>query len=78
MKPTHTPQPSTAHRPSRLTVTPPKPRNPLVAAARQRRAGAHRAGPGAVRQRLQSELRAELQRARHDTGAEPPRPRYSP
>ena len=41
-----------------------KPRNPLVAACRLRRAGAHRAGNGARRQQAQSALRAELDRLR--------------
>jgi hypothetical protein len=42
-----------------------KPRNPLVAAARQRRAGAHRRSASAERQRACSALRRELQHERH-------------
>jgi hypothetical protein len=41
-----------------------KPRNPFVAAARMRRAGAHRAGIGAVRQQAGRELRREIERLR--------------
>jgi hypothetical protein len=37
-----------------------KPRNPLVAASRFRRAGAHEAGGGAVGQQAQLKLRREL------------------
>ena len=41
-----------------------KPRNPLVAASRFRRAGAHGAGGGAVRQQAQRHLQRELDRLR--------------
>lgn len=39
---------------------PPKPRNPLVAAARFRTAGAHRRSAGGQRQQAQRELQSEL------------------
>jgi|GEM_PF-5817420 len=42
----------------------PKPRNPLVAASLQRRAGAHRRSAGAQRQQAQHALRRELQHER--------------
>jgi hypothetical protein len=48
----------------KLTLPNLKPRNPLVAAARFRRAGAHRAGTGAQRQRSAREMRAEIDRMR--------------
>jgi hypothetical protein len=51
----------------KITVTAPKPRNPLVAAARRRLAGAHRRSPGAERQRAALSLRRELQHERHPT-----------
>ena len=41
-----------------------KPRNPLVAAALQRQAGAHRRSAGAQRQQAAMALRRELQRER--------------
>ena len=43
-----------------ITVRPIKPRNPLVAASHFRRAGAHTAGGGAVRQQMQRSLQREL------------------
>lgn len=45
-----------------MTVTLPsrKPRNPLVPAARQRLAGAHRRSGGGQRQRARNALRREL------------------
>ena len=39
-----------------------KPRNPLVAPSLQRKAGLHRAGAGAARQRATTALRRELDR----------------
>lgn len=45
-----------------------KPRNPLVAAALHRQAGAHRKSPGALRQQAHRALRREL---RHE---HPPSP----
>ena len=47
-----------------MTLRSPKPRNPLVAAARFRRAGAHDARRAADRQRARGELQAELARYR--------------
>lgn len=41
-----------------------KPRNPLVAASRQRLAGSHRAGDGSRRQQAGRELRLEIDRLR--------------
>jgi len=49
----------------KITVTQPKPRNPLVAAARSRLAGAHRRSGGGQRQRAALALRRELQHERH-------------
>ncbi len=43
-----------------ITLARPKPRNPLVAACRQRQAGAHRRSNGGQRQRGKQTLRAEL------------------
>jgi len=43
-----------------LAVQTPKPRNPLVAAALFRRAGAHLAGGSAMRQQARRELEREL------------------
>lgn len=48
----------------KLTLKAPKPRNPLVAPSRLRRAGAHRAEPGAVRQQGQRALRREIDHLR--------------
>jgi hypothetical protein len=45
----------------KMTVTPRKPRNPLVAPAHFRRAGAHRAGGGSLRQQAGRSLRRELE-----------------
>ena len=45
-----------------ITVQTPKPRNPLVAASRMRRAGSHRCVGGAVRQQARRALRHELER----------------
>jgi hypothetical protein len=42
-----------------------KPRNPFAVAASRRRAGSHRPGVGALRRRMQRELRRELQQERH-------------
>jgi len=49
---------------STVTVQTPKPRNPLVAASRLRRAGAHVAGGGTVRQQAQRSLQRELDHLR--------------
>jgi hypothetical protein len=49
----------------KFTVTAPKPRNPLVAAAHRRLAGAHRRSASAQRQRAALSLRRELQHERH-------------
>lgn len=46
----------------KITVTTPKPRNPLVAAMRFRRAGSHRPDQGSQRQQASRELKRELQR----------------
>lgn len=48
-----------------LKMTHRKPRNPLIAAARFRQAGAHGASTGGVRQRAQQALRKELARLKH-------------
>lgn len=42
-----------------------KPRNPFVAAALRRAAGAHRPGAGARRQQARMALRQEIERLRH-------------
>lgn len=47
-----------------ITLHAPKPRNPFVAASRMRRAGAHGAGGGALRQQAQRSLQCELARLR--------------
>ena len=49
----------------KFTIPMLKPRNPLVAASRFRKAGAHRPKASAQRQALQRELRVELERGRH-------------
>lgn len=49
----------------KITLTVRKPRNPLVAASLQRRAGPHRRSTGAQRQRAGIALRRELQHERH-------------
>jgi hypothetical protein len=46
----------------KLIVKTSKPRNPLVAASLQRKAGSHRASGGALRQRAGLALRRELDR----------------
>lgn len=46
----------------KITVRPPKPRNPIATLARCRQAGAHRLSAGARRQRDRQALRAELAR----------------
>lgn len=48
----------------KITVTAPKPRNPLVAAALRRQAGTHRRSAGAQRQHASMSLRRELQHER--------------
>ncbi len=45
----------------KFTIAATKPRNPLVAAARSRHAGAHRRNASAQRQRAAMALRRELQ-----------------
>ena len=49
----------------KITIQISKPRNPLVAAAHQRVAGAHRRSTSAQRQRAALALRRELQHERH-------------
>lgn len=44
----------------KLRLTAPKPRNPLVAAAAQRKAGSHRKSRSAERQAQKSALKKEL------------------
>lgn len=44
----------------KITVTSPKPRNPLVAAARFRRAGSHRSSQATLRQKAMRDLKREL------------------
>jgi hypothetical protein len=48
----------------KLILKYPKPRNPLVAASLQRKAGAHRTSGGASRQQAQAALRREVDRLR--------------
>jgi hypothetical protein len=48
----------------KLIVKSAKPRNPLVAPSLRRRAGAHRAATGSMRQRAKQALRRELEPAR--------------
>ena len=48
----------------KFTIRLSKPRNPLVVAALQRRAGAHRRSASAQRQQADRALRRELQRER--------------
>lgn len=45
---------------STLTITAPRPRNPVALAARQRAAGAHQDSPARQRQAGRHDLRAEL------------------
>ena len=49
----------------KITVTPPKPRNPLVALARLRRAGSHRPDGSSRRQQADHALQRELDRMKH-------------
>jgi len=51
---------------NKLTVPVSRPRNPLVAAARRRKAGAHRRSKAALRRQAEQALRRELQ---HDPAA---------
>lgn len=44
----------------KLRVQPPKPRNPLVSAAAQRKAGPHRKSRAAERQAADAQLRKQL------------------
>jgi len=44
----------------KLRLTQPKPRNPLVAPARQRKAGAHRKSRSAERQAQKAQLKRDL------------------
>ena len=44
----------------KLRLTAPKPRNPLVAAAAQRKAGSHRKSRSAERQAQKAQLKKEL------------------
>lgn len=44
----------------KLRIAPPKPRNPLVAAAAQRKAGLHRKSKSAQRQAQQAALKKQL------------------
>ena len=48
----------------KLVLKSPKPRNPLVSASRQRRAGAHGKSAGGRRQQGARELRQEIERLR--------------
>ena len=59
---------------SKLIVPTAKPRNPLVAAARFRQAGAHRNGHGATRRDGRQALERELASLdlRHDVRSKPP------
>ena len=47
----------------KLRVAPPKPRNPLVPAAAQRKAGRHRKGESAQRQAAKRQLKKQLREA---------------
>lgn len=47
-----------------MSLKTPKPRNPFVAAALRRAAGAHRRGTGARRQQARQDLRREIDRLR--------------
>lgn len=49
----------------KITVNTRKPRNPLVAAARFRRAGSHRPSTGSQRRKAMRELRRELEPMQH-------------
>ena len=59
---------------SKLIVTPPKPRNPLVAAARFRQAGQHGGGAGSERREGRQALKRELSQLdlSRDTRSKPP------
>ncbi len=48
----------------KFTITPPKPRNPLVAASLRRASGAHRRCASGLRQQARQALRRELQHER--------------
>ena len=50
----------TSARKMKLHVTPPKPRNPLVAPASQRKAGSHRKSKSSERQQQKQALKKEL------------------
>ena len=52
----------TSARKMKLHIAPPKPRNPLVAQAAQRKAGSHRKSQASERQKQQRELKKELKR----------------
>ena len=49
----------------KITVTLPKPRNPMVVAARLRRAGSHRPDRASQRQQAHRALQRELDRMKH-------------
>ena len=49
----------------KITVTTPKPRNPLAAMARMRRAGSHRPDGASQRQQAHRALQRELERMKH-------------
>ena len=49
----------------KIAITQPKPRNPLVALARFRKAGGHRITAGRQRQESGRALRRELDRMKH-------------
>jgi hypothetical protein len=51
---------SSSARKIKLHVAPPKPRNPLVAPASQRKAGSHRKSKSGERQAAKVELKKEL------------------
>ena len=75
--PIHVPVPKTPVNPlnpkNLLTLPPTRPRNPLVAAALLRKAGAHQPSRGAVRAAERRSLRAELleQTRRHRPAGDP-------
>lgn len=50
----------TSARKMKLLVAPPKPRNPLVAQAAQRKAGSHRKSQSSARQQQKLALKKEL------------------
>jgi hypothetical protein len=50
---------------NKLILKTEKPRNPLVATSLMRRAGAHRPGGGALRQRAKQVLRLEFEHLPH-------------